>query len=449
MKKQNRKTNLRMNIDHFIAIIRQARQALLLWLQVIILALATTLPVLMPGRAFAGEQLTSRKVTIDSAKSAKTAVGYTFAFTVGTSTDIEGMIFEYCTTALGTCTKPTGLDVSHPTASPGTQTGFPNNATAFTEQTASLGDCNIAGTSADTKYCVKRTEATAGTGAMTFIINNVTNPTFATPFTTVYIRISLYDNASFSSSGGTGNSIVNNGTVAASINNQLTVNGRVQEKLEFCVASIDDVAALPSSCTTVPTTTTIDIGVIDSSTISQSPVNVTATNGANDFYGMAMLTTNASGGAVVTFLPEAAATGTNSLRSFRVTGASCNASGTSVVDQCFIDANAAGETFVSGTERFGTVVPCIDTTQGTTTNLGSVPAAYSGTDATTTSAADCENEANTKFAWNNTASPVTIASASTVVDREILKLRFGATASTTTPTGAYTVTTMYIATPTF
>jgi hypothetical protein len=36
-----------------------------------------------------------------------------------------------------------------------------------------------------------------------------------------------------------------------------------------------------------------------------------------------------------------------------------------------------------------------------------------------------------------------------VVDDEIIKLRFGATASATTPTGTYVVVTTYIATPTF
>ncbi|MBW3569219.1 hypothetical protein KY385_03775, partial [Candidatus Parcubacteria bacterium] len=149
--------------------------------------------------------------------------------------------------------------------------------------------------------------------------------------------------------------------------------------------------------------------------------------------------------------PEAATTGSIELRSFRVSGATCT-SGTSATDQCFIDAVSTGETFVAGTERFGLYVPCIDQNDGTrskTANLGSVPLAYSGDDGLFATVADCENEANTKFAWNDSATAANLASSSGVVDNEIVKLSFGATAAATTPTGAYTVTTTYIATPTF
>jgi hypothetical protein len=82
-----------------------------------------------------------------------------------------------------------------------------------------------------------------------------------------------------------------------------------------------------------------------------------------------------------------------------------------------------------------------------------VPAAYSNTDATTTSSAGCQDpssgDTGVKFAWNNSASATTLATSAGVVDDEIVKVRFGATAQATTPTGAYTVTTNYIATPTF
>ncbi len=239
------------------------------------------------------------------------------------------------------------------------------------------------------------------------------------------------------------------GVVAASTARQLTVNGRVQERLEFCVAAIDDAAALPANCSAMASTTTIDIGVVDNSSVSIAPVTVTATNGSNDFYGVAMVNTNAASGVVLTYFPQAAGSGTNELRSFRVTGATCNVSGTDATDQCFIDASGSGETFAAGTERFGLVVPCIDTTQGTTTNLGSVPGAYNGDDNSTTSGADCENEGEADFAWNDSGTAATLASSSNVVDDEIVKLRFAAAAASTTPTGSYTVTTTYIATPTF
>jgi hypothetical protein len=64
-------------------------------------------------------------------------------------------------------------------------------------------------------------------------------------------------------------------------------------------------------------------------------------------------------------------------------------------------------------------------------------------------AADCENEGETEFAWSNSSTATTLVSSTNVVDDEIVKLRYGARAAATTPTGSYTVTSTYIATPTF
>jgi hypothetical protein len=423
-------------------------QRLAFWLQAIILVLASLTPLLLSNQASAYSQLTSRKATIGSSN-ASASTSYAFNFTTPSGgVAIQGIIFEFCTTPLGTCTKPTGLDVSFGTAQVnGTQTF--TNATAFTEQTSSLGDCNIAGTSADTKYCVKRTDATnEAAGAKSITIDTITNPSVNG---SVYIRISAYDNNTFTPGAANAN-IPFYGTVAAAIVSTLTVNGRVQERLQFCVSSIDDAAALPTdvaACSSIGTTV-VDIGTVDNLSIARSPVdNNPPTSQGNDAYGIAMVNTNASNGLALTYYANLAGSGTNELRSFRVTGAACNGSQPNSSDQCFISASTAGEAFTAGTERFGEYIPCIDTTQGTTTNMGSVPAAYSGTDATTTSAADCENEAGVKFAWNDTGTATALASSSTVVDDEIVKIRFGATAAATTPTGAYTVVSTYIATPTF
>lgn len=411
-------------------------------------------------------QLTSRKVTISTSQSGATSVNWAFQFSWGSATDVEGIIFQFCTTALGNCTQPTGMDVSNDQTSiaGGSQANFPNNGTAFTEVGSNTGDCSDTGIgSGVTMYCVNRTEATSATGTnATLTIAGVTNPTIpgvvGSSFSTAYVRISLYDNNGFSNSGGAGNLKVYDGVVAGGITQQLTITGRVQERLEFCVAAIGDGGAgdttLPANCAAAPTTTSVDIGTIDNSTIVKAPVNTTATNGSNDSLGIAMVNTNASGGVVVTYFPEAATNvsggDTDQLRRFRVLPTDCSATTTSVTDQCFIAASNAGETFSAGTERFGMNIPCIDTTQGTTSNLGSVPAAYSNTDATTTSSADCENtDAGVKFAWDESGTAATIASSSSVVDDEIIKLSFGATASATTPTGTYTAVTTFIATPTF
>ncbi len=403
------------------------------------LFLAASLVPILSTRRVDAAQMGSRKVTISDSKISATGVNYTFTFTTATSAAIRGVRLQFCTTPLGACTTVAGNTVATADATAATQT-WTNAGDISDNGSLDEGDCTEA-TNAAQEICLERAVATAETpGSKVFTLNTVTNPSSQT---TVYVRIATYSDTAFATK-------VDEGIVAAATARQLTVNGRVQERLEFCVAAIDDASALPANCSAMASTTTIDVGVVDNSAVAISPVDITATNGSNDFYGVAMVNTNASGGVVLAFFPEAASTGTNELRSFRVAGVTCNASGTDVTDQCFQDAtpNNTADAFTAGTERFGLVVPCIDTTQGTTSNMTGI-AAYNGDDSSTTSAADCENEGETEFAWNDSATAATIASSSNVVDDEIVKVRFGATASATTPTGLYSVTTTYIATPTF
>jgi hypothetical protein len=102
-----------------------------------------------------------------------------------------------------------------------------------------------------------------------------------------------------------------------------------------------------------------------------------------------------------------------------------------------------------GTETFGMNIACIHTDVGTTANLGNVTAAYNGDGSMSDAGNTCQSEANTKFAWSNSANPTTLTYSNSVVDKEIVKIRYGATAQATTPTGSYGVTTNFIATPTF
>jgi len=431
-----------MVTDQAIARVRNASRTALFWAQASVLVLAGLLPILASGQASAA-QLTSRSATIDQSKVSATNVQFSFAYTAPTTgSALQGIVYNFCTTPLGACTLPTGMTVN--TAAHVSQTGFPTNATAFAARTgADLGACLSTSGTTYTR-CFERTEATTGGGALTHVLNNITAPSSKQ---TVYIRISLYSDTSYAT-------LVDDGTVAVAFVDQLVTNGRVQERLDFCVAAITNPAALPadlSTCSAI-NASTIDIGIIDNASIAVSPVATTATNGSNDKYGILMLNTNAAGGSVISYFPEAAATGTNQLRSFRVAGATCNASNATVTDQCFQDADVAGTTYSVATERFGIQIPCIDATQGTTAGLGSVPAAYSNTDNNTTSTANCEDisvDTGVKFAWNNSATATTLASSTGVVDDEIVKVRFGATAAATTPTGSFTVTTTYIATPTF
>jgi hypothetical protein len=396
--------------------------------------------MVVPGGTASAADLTDRKATISTSKPSSTDVEFVFSYNIpNTAAAKQGIIYQFCTTPLGTCSTSgwTLTGFTHDS-----QTGWPTNGTAFAAHAASdENDCSQS-TNAATMICFERTDATTGGGAVTHTVSGIN--TSAT-IQTIYIRISIYSDNDFQTAD-----LLDTGVVAVAIVRQLTVSGRVQERLNFCVFAIDDAAALPTNCAAAPTTTSIDIGIVDSSGIATAPVdNNPPTSQGNDFYGALQVNTNAQDGITVTYFPETASTGTNELRSFRVPGATCDVSGTSTTDPCFVDASGSGETFTAGTERFGMYIPCIDTTQGTTTNLGSVPGAYDGSDNSTTSGADCENEAATDFAWSDSTTAATIVTSSNVVDDEIIKVRFAATASATTPTGSYTVVSTYIATPQF
>jgi len=422
--------------------------------QVAVLAAAALVPMLLTGNASAAP-LTNRKVTITSSTISRTGVQYDFEFDFA-STAVQGIVFEFCTTPLGTCVLPTGMNVNRTLTTLDGHTGFPTNATAFTEfVTNNTGECTgTAGVAGDTQYCVSRTEAAAAVGTdATIDLGAITNPSAVQ---TVYIRVRLYSDTAFATR-------IHEGTVAAAIVDQLTVNGRVQERLEFCVAGIDDADTLPvdlTACTAL-SDSNVDIGIIDESSIAISPVNVTATNGSDDDFGILMVNTNAQGGVVLAYYAEDPTSvlggDTHQLKSFRVVPTDCNASAATLNDQCFVSAvnTGAGSVLTTGTELFGMYIPCVvqNTGGSTTANLTTAASAYNGSDNTVTTVADCENEAFVSatgtVAWNVAGTADTLISSTTVVDDEIVKLRFAATASATTPPGSYTVVTTYIATGTF
>ena len=469
------------------ATLRKGTSSLMLYIASAVLILSAMIPFILASNANAAV-LATRSVLISTSQPDATGVNYDFTFTTQSSTAIQSLSFQFCTTPLGTCVLPgtdgtptaaEKIDVSQVTATAGTFAGD-NNAVQFTDYTgADAGGCTEAdgGSGVATQFCATRTEPTAeSAGIKTFQISGISNPIItAGNNEPVYVRIVTYSDTAFATA-------VDSGVVAASIVNQLTVNGRVQERLVFCVFALDDAAGssgtIGTAATNFPTDCTanealassvVDIGVIDNTAISRSPVNNSPpTSTGNDRFGAAMVNTNASNGVTVTYYPLAASSGTNQLRDFRVTGSTCNASNANLTDTCFQSAATTGTTFSAGTEDFGMQLACVTNSTniaaaGTTSNLGSGGSGagtgatfntnYSNTDnsiADLGGADDCENDdLGNKFAWDNTGTAVPLIGASTVVDDEMLKLRFGATASATTPTGSYTVATVYIATPVF
>jgi len=427
-------------------------------LQAAVLTLAVLMPLLAISPASAAPKLSARSATIDKSYASATDVQFVFGYTIADTTSTKaGIIYDFCTQPLGACVIPTdsGTPFDAQTANDHVaQTGFSDAGTPFAadaEQT--LGDCDS--TTNAWELCYSRDEAVATGvtgGAVTHTISGID---FPDDLQTIYIRIRVYSNNDYAS----GN-LIEEGTVAVAIVDQLTINGRVQERLNFCVQALGDADSAPATvaaCTAIGDTN-VDLGIIDETGPAVSPVAVTANNGADADYGILMLNTNATGGAVISYYPEVDAGGTEETRSFRVDNSTCTAAGSQPdeTDQCFVDTvNGGTGTDLSGAgEGFGVHVACIEAPD-TTANLGSVPAWYDA-DGTTTvggpgnSDTNCEStDASDIFGWNESGTADTLASSGSVIDNEIVKIRFGARAATTTPSGEYTVVTTYIATVTF
>lgn len=142
-------------------------------------------------------------------------VNHLFQFTVPNvgNGNIGSIRFQYCTTAAGACTTPTGLVTT--AATMGTQSG----ATGFTLNNATAGSPYITRTAAS---------VTAGT-ALSYQLLGVTNPTAVN--TSFYVRITTYTGTN----GSTGP--VDTGTVAASTAEPIVLSGVMPESLIFCTGA--------------------------------------------------------------------------------------------------------------------------------------------------------------------------------------------------------------------
>lgn len=399
------------------------------------LVIGTLAPIFGDSKVSAA-QLTSRSLTISTAVPGAATAGYNFAFTVPTATTVQGVKFEACTTAIGSCTPPTGLDFDAGAAL-GSTSGFTGTAMALDGTGAN--DC-IAGTSV---LCINRASGSDTNGAKTANFTSITNPT--TTNSTFFVRITTYSDDDYQ----TGD-ILDDGTVASAVTQTLTISARIQEVLNFCVGNtaVDDATSSPgASCSNI-SGTTVDLGILDPSSVNVSPVDVSS--GGNDTNGIAMLRTNAASGATVSYKSIQGA-GTNHLGALRVSGATCNA-GTVNTDQCINSAGTTQSAFAAGTEEFGMTVAgvnCGSTTAYTCTfssgdyNLQR-DSQYDGL------GSDTYGSDNTNgYAWDETGTLDQIASSSGAVDDESLILVFAATPNAVTPTGSYSAQADFIVVATY
>jgi hypothetical protein len=409
-------------------------------------------------------QLSQRSIRMTSSELGQTSVTYNVSFIPSVATAIEGIVIDICQNSplIGqSCTKGAGnngIDATpdSPTTIVVSQTGATPASETFDVHANS-----------DTDGLIILTHATGITTAST--VNPITfsftatNPTGTATTNgvpgTFYARLLTYTDESVASaytSTAVGTHI-DDGGVALSTARQLSVTARVQERLEFCVAAIpgtvDTDAEAYANCAAMPTTTSIDLGIVESANPSISGDQTTAPQG-NDTNGGILIRTNAVGGATISYFAEQ----DTSSGQLKVPGSTCTAA--SVTDQCFnsADSNGAGagappvDISATSGENFGFQVRyLIYPTGSTTTNL------LVNSDYNSVTGHQTPNNA-TSFAWvdtqpaaNTPASSLASSTTNTVkvLDYEMLVLRFGARTAATTPTGTYTVTSTYIATSIF
>jgi hypothetical protein len=388
---------------------------------VLIVAFASLLTVMLSRNAEAA-QITARSVTISSGVPSATSVTYTYGFTLPTAGNVQSIQFQACTTAVGTCTGPTGQNINLGTEA--SRSGW-SNATTFTKS-AGGGTC----TAANNVLCISRTAVASESGAKTLGWNTQTNPSTAN--SSFFIRITTYSDTGWTTS-------VDTGTVASAVVQTLTVNAAVAEVLNFCVGS-----------TTVNDATTT-VGA-----------DCSAVSGSDNKNGVAMIRTNAASGAVVSY-DSIQQSGSNQLGTLRISGASCNASSAVLTDQCIRAIGTTQATITAGAENFGMTVGAINcgsvssytcTFSAGTYNL-TRDASYdgNGTNTYTTDSGAVGGTTNQGYAWDDGGTARTIASsaasATKVIDDEALILKFAATPSITTPFGLYAAQADFIAVPTY
>ena len=434
-----------------------------------LLLLAMASPALLTNTKVYGAQITDRSIDIQSSLVSETDNVYTVTFSPATTGNIRAVVIDFCTTPLvGTvCTAPAGLE---------------------TNEANSLAVYNEAGAGFGTSFTVDQTESTsnkvvikdaAGTSvtagtSVSFDLgdgsadNGIDNPSAVGTFYARIITFAVETDADAYDSSSTGannppSSAVDSGGVAMSTVDQLTVTARVQEQLEFCVAALTatDITTVTTGAATegtcsgaawVAAGTEVDLGVIDSVTPvaginGASPVP--AANGGNDTTGAMIIRTNAVNGVDISYFAERTTdaavddtTNFHQLGALRVAGATvdCNAVATTETDQCF-ESSTAGIDLSAAGEGFGAQVGTIqDTTDASVDTSASLTA--QGNYAT----------GGSTFVWNSSGgagATELIAQSASVLDYTLMEFDFGARSSATTPTGAYTVTSTYIATATF
>ncbi len=384
----------------------------------------------------------------DGGDSAGQDVTYRVSFDLATTATVESIVIEFCNSATGpitgdACTAPTGFNTNSGTLAFTEVSALLNANFAIdtTNSTANMVIISDVTTTGDALTAGNTITFDLGTSAAT---DGLTNPTTTGTF---YARILTYtdDTVGAAYVPATPGAFTDDGGIALAVANELTVTARVREVLEFCVgtetSSTYGSRDTTDDCTTIAGTA-LDLGVVEASTIQRT------SDGDINNDGVAMVRTNAANGVSMYYKAEQESGLTNGGEgTLRIAGLDNCGTIANVDNVCFNSAggdstNPAQSAITAGTELFGMTLTNLDTTMGGATSNLACDAAYDGD-------GSCGAGAATGYAWDPTGVFDIIASSSAPTDDEAVNIEFGATASATTPTGLYTVTANFVATPVF
>ncbi len=257
-----------------------------------LLALALTGALLVqafaPSLAFAA-QITSRSLTLvagatDGGSKPGGVVNHLYSFTLPGGSNVGSIKFEYCTTAAGACTMPTGLVTTSATL------GSESGATGF----------SMVNTTNGAPY-LTRTAAAVGTNvAVSYQLNTITNPT--TPNQTFFVRITTH--ASTDTTGGSTDA----GTVTASTAEQIILSGTMPESLVFCTGgTVSTTAGVPDCATATSGVISFNQLFSPTDTATARSQMAASTNAGSGYVISVNGPTLTSGSNTVTAMPAAAA----------------------------------------------------------------------------------------------------------------------------------------------
>jgi hypothetical protein len=425
----------------------------------VLLLAGVAIPVIVPSQVGAVGALAQRSLSLSSSAvgSISTATPgnggngqkakHTITFNMATTTPTIGSILVmYCTSPVpqASCTTPTGMTAANLTAA--TVTGLSgtqafsldtstSNASINSAIPANLGVCN--GASATRTNCVavnRTTNVTEAAGTLTVTVayggnasDYITNPT--TVNYSFYARVFVFSGAGASSY----TTLVDDGGVAASTAQQITITARVQERLDFSVGA----TPTAPSTTCAPFT---DSGALNLGDPSNGYTLSTGTTW--DTHSYFRVDSNTANGTVIYYSGDTLKNGSNSITAINSGSPSTN-----------------GTKSTLGTRQFGLAIDSSDTQSGSgysftdlaannNTNIAAYPYDYGGGNGTILGGGGV-GEARFQFDTASVTAPKPIALSSQGISCDTGSIRYMANISTNTPAGIYTTTITYIATGTY